>query len=146
PPPAAVATEQGEGDINYADAASSASRRAMMSLYWASVPKPSAPSAPAAPVSPFGPCGPSGPSGPRGPSSPGSPCSPLSPLSPFAALAAPAASMRFSSAAVIGVPPALPSAHLSGSNAISYLLDRHCRDRCYHPASSFPEPPAATPP
>src|SRR5699024_9803115 len=98
----------------YPAAVSSASRRAMMSLYCASVPKPSAPSAPA------GPCGPSGPSGPSGPCGPSGP---LSPLSPLAALARPAASIRFSSAAVIGVPPASPSTHLSGSNAIfSYLL------------------------
>src|SRR5699024_7416692 len=53
----------------------------------------------------------------------GKPSSPLSPFGPWAALAAPAASIRFSSAAVIGVPPASPSAHLSGSKAIvSYLL------------------------
>src|SRR5699024_2353366 len=91
----------------YPAAVSSASRRAMMSLYWASVPKPSAPSAPGVPGSPWSTLG---------------PCGPGSPLSPFAALARPAASMRFSSAAVIGVPPSSPSAHLSGSNAISYLL------------------------
>src|SRR5699024_639547 len=102
---------------------SRASRRAIMSLYCASVPKPSAPSAPGSPLSPLGPCAPSSPSapaGPRAPSAPGSPLSPLSPLGPCAALAAPADSIRFSSAAVIGVPPASPSFHLSGSNAIKH--------------------------
>src|SRR5699024_2403277 len=102
---------------------SRASRRVIMSLYCASVPKPSAPSAPGSPLSPLGPCAPSSPSapaGPRAPSAPGSPLSPLSPLGPCAALAAPADSIRFSSAAVIGVPPASPSFHLSGSNAIKH--------------------------
>src|SRR5699024_7623584 len=84
----------------YPAAVSSASRRAMMSLYWASVPKPSAPGVPGSPLSPLAPLAPSAPG------------SPLSPLSPLAALARPAASMRFSSAAVIGVPPSSPSAHL----------------------------------
>src|SRR5699024_9768875 len=48
-------------------------------------------------------------------------------------------SIRFSSAAVIGVPPASPFFHLSGSNAISSHLrgrDR-LRERCFHP-----EPPS----
>src|SRR5699024_4382730 len=106
----------------YPAAVSSASRRAMLSLYWASVPKPSAPSAPGGPGSPLSPLAPLAPSAPGSPLSPLGPCGPGSPLSPLAALARPAASMRFSSAAVIGVPPASPSAHLSGSNAISYLL------------------------
>src|SRR5699024_2223460 len=96
---------------------SRASRRAIMSLYCASVPKPSAPSAPGSPLSPLGPCAPSSPSAPAGPRAPSAPGSPLSPLGPCAALAAPADSIRFSSAAVIGVPPASPSFHLSGSNA-----------------------------
>src|SRR5699024_5912104 len=97
-------------------AASSASRRAMMSLYCASVPNPSAPSAPGSPLSPLAPLAPSA------PGVPGSPLSPLGPCGPCAALAAPAASIRLSSAAVIGVPPAAPSAHLSGSKAIRHHL------------------------
>src|SRR5699024_7874884 len=115
---------------------------------------PCAPSSPSAPASPFGPCGPckSGPSTPSTtmvvpsqvisgecPSAPSCPSAPGSPLGPCAALAAPASSIRFSSAAVIGVPPASPFFHLSGSNAISSHLrgrDR-LRERCFHP-----EPPS----
>src|SRR5699024_4364713 len=73
------------------------------------------------------------------PSAPSAPSSPGSPFGPCAALAAPASSIRFSSAAVIGVPPASPFFHLSGSNAISSHLrgrDR-LRERCFHP-----EPPS----
>src|SRR5699024_8218402 len=80
------------------------------------------------PLSPLSPLAPSLPSAPGGPSSP------FGPFSPRCALAAPAASIRFSSAAVIGVPPASPSAHLSGSKAIvSYILGRtpnRCRSPC----------------
>src|SRR5699024_7020121 len=83
------------------------------------------PSAPAAPVAPVGPCGPSGPAGPSGPCGPSGPSGPSGPCGPCFAFAAPAASIRLSSAAVIGVPPDLPSFHLSGVNAITpHLLDK----------------------
>src|SRR5699024_11001162 len=47
--------------------------------------------------------------------------------------------IRFSSAAVIGVPPLSPFFHLSGSNAISSHLQERAqlRERCFHP-----EPPS----
>src|SRR5690606_2538251 len=86
----------------------------------------------------LGPCSPSAPGSPWSPLGPCSPGSPLSPLSPFAALAAPAASIRFSSAAVIGVPPSAPSAHLSGSKAIRHHLQsgkRNCPGTSTHRAS-----------
>src|SRR5690606_39704169 len=101
---------------------SSASSRATSSFHGASVGKPSTPSAPGVPVPPLSPLSPLSPLAPSAPSAPGSPLSPFGPRSPCAALAAPAASIRLSSAAVIGVPPAAPSAHLSGSKAIRHHL------------------------
>src|SRR5699024_7699433 len=65
-----------------ASGVSSASRRAMMSLYCASVPKPSAPSAPGVPGSPLSPLAPSAPGSPLSPFGPCGPSSPGSPLSP----------------------------------------------------------------
>src|SRR5699024_1495885 len=108
-----------------ASGVSSASTRATRSFHCASVGKPSAPSAPGSPLSPFAPFAPAlpgVPGSPLSPFAPSAPGSPLSPLSPLAALGAPAASIRFSSAAVIGVPPSDPSAHLSGSKAIRHHL------------------------
>src|SRR5699024_6129509 len=99
--------------------------RATRSLHCASVGKPSAPSAPGtpgSPLSPLAPLAPSAPGAPGSPLSPLGPCGPSGPSGPRAALAAPAASIRLSSAAVIGVPPAAPSAHLSGSKAIRHHL------------------------
>src|SRR5699024_8634352 len=78
---------------------SSASRRAMMSFYLPTVTRPSAPSAPGVPASSLS---------TLAPVTPSAPGSTLSPLSPLAALARPAASNRYSSAAVIGVPPGPP--------------------------------------
>src|SRR5699024_10127053 len=82
--------------LYYSDGLSSASRRAMISLYWASVPKPSSPSAPGSPFGPgshCGPCPPGLPCGPCSPSAPGSPFGPCSPGSPFAPVV-PATSIR----------------------------------------------------